>query len=171
MNTAQFSKNKNMLLVALTVCIGACSSGHSGASFSSGAYADAYAIKEPIQCVPYARKVSGIPIYGDAHTWWYQAANKYARGNRPQEGAVLVLSKSNRLRYGHLAVVKRVVGPRDIDITHSNWGSDRKTRSVVYNSMRVRDISPNNDWTRLKFWNAYTNAFGSPYPAHGFIYK
>ena len=31
-----------------------------------------------LQCVPYARQVSGIRIYGDAHTWWDQAEGRYA---------------------------------------------------------------------------------------------
>ena len=39
-----------------------------------------------LQCVPYARQVSGIRIFGDAHTWWDQAAGHYARGNRPKVG-------------------------------------------------------------------------------------
>ena len=30
-----------------------------------------------LQCVPYARDVTGIDIYGDAHTWWQQAAGRY----------------------------------------------------------------------------------------------
>ena len=42
-----------------------------------------------LQCVPYAREVSGIRIYGDAHTWWDQAAGHYARGVRPRVGAVM----------------------------------------------------------------------------------
>jgi hypothetical protein len=29
-----------------------------------------------LQCVPYARQVSGIQIYGDAWTWWDQAAGR-----------------------------------------------------------------------------------------------
>ena len=33
-----------------------------------------------LQCVPYARQVSGIRIFGDAHTWWGQAEGRYARG-------------------------------------------------------------------------------------------
>ncbi|MEP2549877.1 MAG: CHAP domain-containing protein, partial [Marinomonas sp.] len=41
-----------------------------------------------LQCVPYARQLSGVQIYGDARTWWKQAAGKYARGGRPQKGAV-----------------------------------------------------------------------------------
>ena len=29
-----------------------------------------------LQCVPYARQVSGIQIYGDAWTWWDQAEGR-----------------------------------------------------------------------------------------------
>ncbi|MCB1592616.1 MAG: CHAP domain-containing protein [Alphaproteobacteria bacterium] len=139
-------------------------------SYSAGPYAKFYRVPHPIQCVPYARKVSGIPIMGNAHTWWAQAGQlHYQRGSRPQNGAVLVLSQGNKLRYGHLAVVKRVIGPREIDVTHSNWGNDRTSRSLVYEFMRVRDVSPRNDWTQLRFWNG--KSFGSVYPAYGFIYK
>ena len=130
----------------------------------SGYYAD-----KPIQCVPFAREVSGIPIYGDAHTWWYQRP-EYKRGSKPQKGAVLVLAKTSRLRYGHLAVVKEVIGKRKMLVTHSNWGGDRKTRSFIYESMLVEDVSRHNDWSKLRFWNQYTNNFGSPYEAYGFIY-
>ncbi|MFY8142871.1 MAG: CHAP domain-containing protein, partial [Caulobacter sp.] len=38
----------------------------------SGANADGY-----WQCVPFARLMSGIQIFGDARTWWSQAAGKY----------------------------------------------------------------------------------------------
>ena len=42
-----------------------------------------------LQCVPYARQVSGIHIYGDAHSWWGKANGKYARGSMPRVGAVM----------------------------------------------------------------------------------
>lgn len=142
----------------------------SSVSESAGPYATYYKVPKPIQCVPYARDVSGIPLMGDAHTWWAKAGEQnFKRGKAPASGAVLVLSKTDRLRHGHLAVVKRVVGPRDIDITHSNWGSDKKSRSLVYKSMRVKDVSPKNDWSLLRFWNG--KSFGAPYPAQGFIYQ
>lgn len=32
--------------------------------------------KPYLQCVPYARQISGIQIYGDAWTWWGQAEGK-----------------------------------------------------------------------------------------------
>ena len=40
-----------------------------------GAFAEDY-----WQCVPFARLVSGIQIFGDAWTWWSQAAGKYQTG-------------------------------------------------------------------------------------------
>src|SRR6185437_7157556 len=63
---------------------------------------------EPIQCVPYARQVSGIDLRGDAWTWWGQAKGHYARGKKPRPGAVLVFKKTRALPRGHLSVVTRV---------------------------------------------------------------
>lgn len=132
-------------------------------------YAKARPIDKPIQCVPYARQVSGIEIYGDAHTWWNQATPRYKRGMKPSPGAVLVLGRSKRLRHGHVAVVKRVISPREIEVTHSNWGSDRATRSMIYDVMRVEDISPANDWSSVRFWNLHAGSYGFPYSSLGFI--
>ena len=44
---------------------------------------------KPLQCVPYAREHSAIKIYGDAYTWWDQAAGKYPRGPLPEPGTVI----------------------------------------------------------------------------------
>lgn len=129
-----------------------------------------YNIPDPIQCVPYARDVSGIPIRGNAHTWWNQAAGRYERSNMPKPRAVMVLSKTKRLRYGHLAVVKEVIDPRHIDVTHSNWGGNRVTRCVIYRSMRVKDISIQNNWSKVRFWNYNSNSYGRIYEVSGFIY-
>ena len=51
-----------------------------------GALADTY-----WQCVPFARLISGIQIFGDACTWWQQAIGKYDVGFQPQgrRGALL----------------------------------------------------------------------------------
>jgi surface antigen len=134
-------------------------------------FAEGYYIKKPIQCVPYARKISGLNIHGNADTWWYQAPKKgYAQGKKPQPGAVLVLKKGRKLKYGHLAVVKEILSDREIEVAHANWGSDRKTRSFIYERMRVKDVSPNNDWSLLTFWNKYIDSYGLPYKNHGFIY-
>ena len=127
-------------------------------------------VSGPLQCVPYARMASGIPIRGNAWTWWRQAAGRFARGDDPEVGSVLVLSKTRKLRYGHLAVVTRVKGPREIVVAHANWGWNRQTRRKIREAMPVIDISPNNDWSELRFFNEETASFGRMYPAYGFIY-
>ena len=124
-----------------------------------------------LQCVPYAREVSGIEIYGDAWTWWAQAGQKnFQRGNRPQIGAVLALRKTSRLKLGHVAVVSAILDSRKILVNHANWGSDSRTRGKVHYRQPVVDVSPNNDWSEVRMMNTL-GSFGSMYPAHGFIYQ
>jgi surface antigen len=125
----------------------------------------------PEQCVSYARATSGIQIYGDAHTWWDKAKGKYKRGDKPKKEAVLVLSNDSRMKHGHLAVVKNIVNSRNIEVAHSNWGSDHKSRCVVYTAMPVTDVSPRNDWSQVRFWHYPSGGFGRVYKASGFIYK
>lgn len=146
--------------------LAACSSSRIDSPYASGSYGS-----KPQQCVPYARSQSGVEIYGDAHTWWDKAGQRYARGALPKPGAVMVLEKTRRMRHGHLAVVKRIINARQIDVTHSNWGSDRESRSIIYDSMRVEDISKANNWSTVRFWNNKSNNFGFPYAVRGFIYK
>ncbi len=129
-----------------------------------------YAINEIKQCVAHAREITGASIFGDAHTWWYQAEGRYPKGYIPRAGSILVLSKTSRLRYGHLAVVKRVVDKRTIEVEHSNWGATRDERCIIYTRMPVKDVSPANNWSQLRFWNYPSQSFGSIYPADGFIY-
>lgn len=128
-------------------------------------------VSKPVECVPYAREVSGIEIYGDAHTWWNRAKPRYECGQEPRIGAVLVLSKTSKMTSGHVAVVKSIVNSRKITVTHSNWGNNRTRRKVIYYAMPVEDISANNDWTRVRFWNYEEGVYGFPYAAKGFIYK
>lgn len=129
-----------------------------------------YYTAKPEQCVPYARRVSGLELYGNANDWWAKAAGKYDRGNTPRPGAVLVLKSTNRMRAGHVAVVKGVLNRRQMNVTHSNWGSDKKSRSIVYESQLVEDVSGGNDWTQVRFWNDEKGVLGFPYAAYGFIY-
>ena len=126
----------------------------------------------PQDCVPYARQVSGIKLYGDAWTWWDGAlASHYERGDQPQLGAVLVLRKTRSLFHGHVAVITNLVGPREVLVTHANWGNGWAIPGVVYSGMRVVDVSPLNDWTAVRFWNAKASAFGRVYTAYGFVYR
>lgn len=150
---------------ALLLVLAACSPSGFGNQYASGRYTSSIT-----QCAPYAREISGVQLRGDAGDWWYGAQGRYQRGTMPVHGAVLVLRKTNRLRYGHVAVVKQVLNPRLINVTHSNWGSDGRSRRIIYDSMRAEDISPNNNWSSVRFWNYEAGTFGFPYAAHGFIY-
>ena len=125
---------------------------------------------ELVQCVPYARDVSGIDIMGDAWTWWDAADGKYLRGHRPKFMAVLVLSRTQRLKLGHVAVVVDLLGPREIRVTQANFGSDPVSRRIIYDAMPVSDVSPGNDWSMVRFWNYQLQAWGIVYPAYGFVY-
>jgi hypothetical protein len=118
-----------------------------------------------LSCVLYARAASTIDLRGDAYTWWDAAAGRYLRGADPEPGAVLVLAKTDRLQLGHLAVVRQVIDARDILVDHSNWAPGR-----IITGMKVRDVSPANDWTALQFLNQSAGVFGATYPAYGFIY-
>jgi hypothetical protein len=69
-----------------------------------------------------------------------------------------------------VAVVRNVLGPREINVTHSNWGSTKSSRHIIYDSMRVEDVSVAGDWSQVRFWNNDKNVMGFPYEAYGFIY-
>lgn len=120
-----------------------------------------------LQCVPYARELSGIDLRGDAWTWWNQAAGRYERSASPEVGAVLVLSKSRRLRLGHLAVVAEVVDSREIIVHQANWLNAGR----IHRHTPVRDVSKNNDWSEVRVWYTPGQVYGARhYPASGFIY-
>lgn len=119
-----------------------------------------------LQCVPYARDKSGIQIRGDAWTWWGKAKGKYERTSRPIVGSVIVFSKTQRNRYGHLAVVTRIVNDREIIASHANW----LNKGRIHIDTPIRDVSPNNDWSAVKVWYTPGGVMGkSPYPVSGFI--
>ncbi len=123
------------------------------------------------QCVPFARAASGIPIYGDAWTWWSQAEGKYPRGHTPRVGAVVVFEKTSRLPLGHVAVVSRVVEDRVLMLTHANWSIQNGERGHAEQDVTLFDVSPENDWSRVKVWFRDSDGLGSStYPIYGFIY-
>ncbi|MFM9845510.1 MAG: CHAP domain-containing protein [Dongiaceae bacterium] len=127
--------------------------------------------KGPLSCVPYARLVTGLPIRGDAWTWWAKANGAYLRGLQPQVGSVLVFKRTQRLQRGHVSVVARIINAREILVTHANWGSTPSSRGKVSHDVRVADVSPANNWSEVKVWNEYTGSFGRTYPTYGFIYR
>jgi len=121
----------------------------------------------PLQCVPYARRISDVSIRGNAWTWWRAAAGRYRRDNSPAVGSILVLKRTDRLRYGHVAVVSRVLDRREILVDHANW----LNRGRIHKDLPVRDISPNNDWSAVRVWYLPGNTLGKrTYPTYGFIH-
>lgn len=123
-----------------------------------------------LQCVPFARAESGIVIKGNAANWWDAAAGVYARGSRPEPGAVLNFRPTGHMRLGHVAVVTNVLGSREIEIDHANWSRYGATRGNISLATRVIDVSPENDWTAVRVELGHTGGFGSVYPTYGFIY-
>lgn len=123
------------------------------------------------QCVPFARAASGIAIYGDAWTWWAQAEGRYRRDDVPKVGAVIVFARSAHLRLGHVAVVSRIVEPRTVMLFHANWSRQNGARGHAERDVTLHDVSPGNDWSRVKVWYRDSNGLGgSVYPVEGFIY-
>jgi surface antigen len=121
---------------------------------------------KPLQCVPYARDHSGVKIHGDAYTWWDQAAGKYARGSEPVAGSVMVLTNYAGPNRGHVAVVRALVGQREIRVDHANWLDD----GAIYINDPVEDVSSENDWSLVRVFNLKTGAWGGKvYPVQGFI--
>ncbi|MDA8253976.1 MAG: CHAP domain-containing protein [Rhodospirillales bacterium] len=123
-----------------------------------------------LQCVPFARAESGIALKGNAANWWDAAAGVYARGSRPEAGAVLNFRSTGHMRLGHVAVVTNVLSPREIEIDHANWTRFEATHGNVSLAMRVMDVSPDNDWTAVRVELGHTGSFGAVYPTYGFIY-
>ncbi len=133
----------------------------------SPARADGY-----LECVPFARMISGIQLFGDAWTWWRQAAGRYAQGFTPRSGAVLVFKPTGVMRLGHVAVVSRVLTDRIIQVTHANWSVIDGARGQVEKDVTVVDVSRQGDWSQVKVWYDPARDLGSTvYPTYGFIYQ
>ncbi len=123
------------------------------------------------ECVPFARAVSGIQIWGNAWTWWEQAAGKYRRGTAPEVGAVLVFAKTSQLQFGHVSVVSRIIDDRVIMVTHANWSRIGGTRGQVERDVTLYDVSAKGDWSEVRTWYHDNRGLGgSSYPVYGFIY-
>ena len=124
-----------------------------------------------LQCVPYARQVSGIGIYGDALTWWDQAAGRYARGHQPRVGAVMSFRPYGGMELGHVAAVSRIIDSRTVLLRHANWSPINGRRGQIEDNVKVIDVSPDNDWSQVRVWYGPIGDLGlRPNPAQGFIY-
>ncbi|MGD9981574.1 MAG: CHAP domain-containing protein [Hyphomonadaceae bacterium] len=119
-----------------------------------------------VQCVPFARRESGVEIYGNANTWWRQAQGRYETAETPDEGAVMVLHGYRTNARGHVAVVKERVSPRLLIVDHANWlNGGEITRDVP-----VMDVSEAGDWSQVRVWNVPGRHWGGrTYRVQGFI--
>jgi surface antigen len=131
----------------------------------------AAALNEGLQCVPYARALTGVEIRGDAHTWWGQADGRYQRGIAPKVGAVMSFRPHGNMRLGHVAAVRRIVDKRTLIISHANWSTINGGRGHIEEDVRVVDASEANDWSRVRVWYTPNAALGTTeWPLNGFIY-
>jgi surface antigen len=118
-----------------------------------------------VQCAIFARGETGVDLYGDAWRWWGQAERAYARGAAPKPGALLVFKRANGMQHGHVAVVTKVLGSREIRVDHANWNHGRISRSIA-----VIDASPKNDWSLVRVKLDGISSYGRGNPSYGFIY-
>jgi hypothetical protein len=76
------------------------------------------------------------------------------------------------MRSGHVAVVERVISPREVLIHHANWGGPGIRRGSIMRGVSVIDTSPNNDWTQVRVQVGHSaENYGRPYPVYGFIHN
>lgn len=123
-----------------------------------------------LQCVPFARAVSGIEIRGNAANWWEAAQGVYQRGSRPEYGSVLNFRPIGRMQLGHVAVVTAVLDSREIEIEHANWAGPSASKTGISRNISVIDVSPGNNWAAVRVSLGRSGGYGSVYPTFGFIY-
>ncbi|WP_298599302.1 CHAP domain-containing protein [uncultured Sphingorhabdus sp.] len=135
------------------------------------ANAPANALYEGLQCVPFARALTGVTIFGDAHTWWDQAEGRYQRGETPKVGAVMAFRPHGNMRLGHVAAVRKILDKGTLLISHANWSAIDGLRGAIEGKGRVIHGSEDNDWSRVRVWYTPNSALGgNEWPLHGFIY-
>ncbi len=133
--------------------------------------AEARGIGSYLQCVPFARTLSGIDIRGNAREWWDKAFGRYQRGQTPRIGAVMAFAPTRGMPIGHVAVVSSIVSARELLISHANWSPINGRRGQVERNVRVVDVSPSGDWSQVRVWYAPLRDLGTRVnPVRGFIY-
>lgn len=175
---ASIGRARALCLGLMALFLAACAS--TPASISSGlgappARGPDYSGDEPkvtdysanLQCVPFARQLSGVEIYGNANTWWARAEGRYPRSNSPAFGSVFVIHGHNTSARGHVAVVTRIDSTRLIRVDHANWLNGGE----ISRGVPVLDVSRNNDWTEVRVWHIPGGHWGGRiYRADGFIH-
>lgn len=176
---ADIGPARALALAAVATALGACASTPAAVTSAPAGSGGRTALGAPdaaprvvdyaagLQCVPFAREASGIEIYGDAYTWWTQAAGRYPRSSSPAPGSVLAIRGYHTARRGHVAVVRRVESNRLIMVDHANWLNGGE----ISINVPVMDVSPANDWSEIKVWHIPGGHWGGRvYRADGFIH-
>ncbi|MGE0255674.1 MAG: CHAP domain-containing protein [Alphaproteobacteria bacterium] len=120
-----------------------------------------------LECVTYARQVTGMDIRGDAWRWWDNSKGRYQRGATPEAGGVLVFRRINGSP-GHVAVVSEVVSDRVVIASHANWLNDGR----IHENTPIQDVSEKGDWSAVRVWYTPGQQWGrSTYRTYGFVYS
>jgi surface antigen len=152
---------RTLMFLLLASAVSACGSAPSPGNRAGGGPHIA-----GITCAPFARELSGVALYGDAAEWWDAASGRYRRSSDPDIGSVLVLRREGRLPSGHVSVVSRVIGRRQIEVIQANW-----VPSELDVDQLVVDVSDENDWSRVRVWWPPVGQLGAhEYAAYGFIH-
>lgn len=126
---------------------------------------------EMVNCVQFVKKASTVALHGNAYQWWDAADGVYGRGTQPAAGAVMVFSKTRHLPFGHVALVQKQLDDRTLIVDHANWSRIGGHRGHVERSVRVIDVSDNNDWSKVRVWYAGLSGVGDTvYSLRGFVY-
>lgn len=167
--TGRFLLATGLAIAALSAPVSAVSVGFDDSRVVSGGGSSQ--LPPYLQCVPYARQVSGIMIFGDAHTWWDQAEGRYSRGYKPKIGAVMAFRPHGNSRLGHVAAVSKIIDSRTVLVRHANWSPINGRRGQIEDDVKVVDVSPDNDWSAVRVWYAPLGQLGGTHwPVEGFIY-
>lgn len=119
-------------------------------------------------CVQYVRMASSVKLSGDAWKWWDSAAGAFERGSAPRADSIMVFGRTAGMQRGHVAIVRQVVGDREMIIDHANWGN---ARGRVATGVRVVDVSARGDWSQVRVWHTASDVMGNKtYPIRGFVY-
>jgi hypothetical protein len=112
-----------------------------------------------------------MAIRGNGGDWWHNAAGLYARGHKPEPGAIMAFARTGQMHAGHVAVVQEVISNREVLIHHANWGGPGIRRGAIMWDVSVVDVSLHNDWSAVRVQvGRDQESLGRIYPIQGFIY-
>ncbi len=126
-----------------------------------------------LQCVPYAREMSGI---ADLRRRAYVVgpggravpARPHAAGRRSD--GVSAASQDEAGPCGRRRPESSIA--RTVLLNHSNWSPINGRRGQIERNVKAIDVSPDNDWSSVRVWYHPLQAFGKTrWPVHGFIHS